>query len=58
MREEYDFSKAPRAYEVPHVAKPQAETGNIADALAMPGIADIGFEPPCVNVGARPADFS
>ena len=31
---------------------------NIADALAMPGSADIEFEPPCVTIGSRPADFS
>lgn len=31
---------------------------NIADALAMPGIADIEFEPPRVTVELRPADFS
>ncbi|WP_137890726.1 type II toxin-antitoxin system Phd/YefM family antitoxin [Ramlibacter sp. 2FC] len=31
---------------------------NIADALAMPGIADIEFEPPRVSIGPRPADFS
>lgn len=31
---------------------------NIADALAMPGIADIDFEPPRVTIDARPADFS
>lgn len=31
---------------------------NIADALAMPGIADIEFEPPQVTIGAQPADFS
>lgn len=30
---------------------------SIADALAMPGAADIDFEPPCVLVGAKPADF-
>lgn len=30
---------------------------NIADALAMPGLADIEFEPPRVQIGARPADF-
>lgn len=30
----------------------------IADALAMPGLADIEFEPPRVDVGIRPADFS
>ena len=30
---------------------------NIADALAMPGIADIEFEPPRVNIQSRPADF-
>lgn len=31
---------------------------NIADSLAMPGVADIEFEPQRVNVGTRPADFS
>jgi prevent-host-death family protein len=31
---------------------------NIADALAMPGIADIAFEPPRVTIQSRPADFS
>lgn len=31
---------------------------NIADVLAMPGIADIEFEPPRVTVEPRPADFS
>lgn len=31
---------------------------NIADSLAMPGIADIEFEPPRVTVEAHPADFS
>ena len=31
---------------------------NIADALAMPGIADIEFEPPRVAIETRPADFS
>ena len=31
---------------------------NIADALAMPGSADIEFEPTCVTIGSRPADFS
>lgn len=31
---------------------------NIADALAMPGMADIEFEPPCATVKSRPADFS
>jgi prevent-host-death family protein len=30
----------------------------IADALAMPGFADIEFDPIRVNVGIRPADFS
>ncbi|MDB5098369.1 MAG: Prevent host death family protein [Cyanobacteria bacterium RYN_339] len=30
----------------------------IADALAMPGIADIEFEPPRFEMGIRPADFS
>ncbi len=31
---------------------------NIADALAMPGAADIEFEPPRATIGARPADLS
>ena len=31
---------------------------NIADALAMPGNADIDFDPPRVTIGARPADLS
>ena len=31
---------------------------NIADALAMPGLADIEFDPPRVSIGLRPADFS
>ena len=31
---------------------------NIADALAMPGIADIEFEPSRMNFEARPADLS
>lgn len=31
---------------------------NIADALAMPSIADIEFEPPRVTIETRTADFS
>ena len=31
---------------------------NIADALAMPGVADIEFEPPRVTIEVRPADLS
>ena len=31
---------------------------NIADSLAMPGMADIDFEPPRANVDIRPADLS
>ena len=31
---------------------------NIADALAMPGLADIEFELPRVTIESRPADFS
>lgn len=31
---------------------------NIADALAMPGVTDIEFDPPRVTIEARPADFS
>ena len=31
---------------------------NIADALAMPGVEDIDFEPPRIQIGSRPADFT
>ncbi|AOV16051.1 prevent-host-death protein [Acidihalobacter aeolianus] len=31
---------------------------NIADALAMPGIADIDFEPPRMTIETKPADFA
>ena len=31
---------------------------NIADSLAMPGMADIDFEPPRANVDIRSADLS
>ncbi|EDJ9088389.1 type II toxin-antitoxin system Phd/YefM family antitoxin [Salmonella enterica subsp. enterica] len=31
---------------------------SIVDALAMPEAADIDFEPSCVSIGAKPADFS
>jgi len=31
---------------------------NIADALAMPEVVDIVFEPPKVNIDIRSADFS
>lgn len=31
---------------------------NIVDALAMPGVEDIAFEPPRVAFITRPADFS
>ena len=30
----------------------------IADALAMPGVEDIEFDPPCLGIDTRPADFS
>lgn len=30
----------------------------IADALAMPRVADIEFDPPRIDIGIRPADFS
>lgn len=30
---------------------------NIADALAMPGIEDIEFNPPRANITTRPAEF-
>jgi prevent-host-death family protein len=31
---------------------------NIADALAMPGVEDIEFDPPRANIDIRPADLS
>ena len=31
---------------------------NIADALPMPGIADIEFNPPCVDIRSQPIDLS
>ena len=31
---------------------------NIADALAMPGIADIEVEPPRVTIKSQPVDFT
>ena len=31
---------------------------NIADALAMPGVGEIEFEPPRVSIAVRPADLS
>lgn len=31
---------------------------NIADVLAMPGLADVDFEPPRVDIAVRPADLS
>ena len=31
---------------------------SIVDALSMPGLADIEFDPPRVNIGIRPADLS
>ena len=31
---------------------------NIADALAMPAMADIEFDPPPLSLGIRPADLS
>lgn len=31
---------------------------NIADALAMPGMADVEFEPPRVRIDHRPVDLS
>ncbi len=32
-------------------------TRSIADALAMPGLADIQFDPPRMNLRLRPVDF-
>jgi len=31
---------------------------NIAASLAMPGIADVEFEPPRTDIGLQPADFT
>lgn len=31
---------------------------NILDALSMPGLADIEFDPPKLDLTVRPADFS
>jgi prevent-host-death family protein len=31
---------------------------SIADALAMPGLTDIEFDPPRVSIGLRPANFT
>jgi len=31
---------------------------SIADALAIPGVAELEFEPPRASIGVRPADFS
>lgn len=31
---------------------------NIADALAMPGVEDIEFDPPRAEIHTQPADFS
>ena len=34
------------------------QRGNIADALAMPEVSDIEFDPPRIAIETRPADFS
>ncbi|HRY87948.1 MAG TPA: type II toxin-antitoxin system Phd/YefM family antitoxin [Rubrivivax sp.] len=41
-----------------HYQRLTRQRRNIADALAMPGIAGIDFEPPRITVEARPADLS
>lgn len=41
-----------------HYQRLTRQRRNIADALAMPGIAGIGFEPPRITVEAQPADLS
>ncbi|CAB3975113.1 prevent-host-death protein [Burkholderia cenocepacia] len=33
------------------------QRSNIADALAMPGVEDIEFAPPRVEIGIKPVDF-
>ena len=43
------------------IAEYQRITGGawkIADALAMPGLEDIEFDPPRVQIGGRPADLT
>ncbi|MCB1589996.1 MAG: type II toxin-antitoxin system Phd/YefM family antitoxin [Xanthomonadales bacterium] len=30
---------------------------NIADVLAVPGLAELDFQPPRIDIGARPADL-
>lgn len=41
-----------------HYQRLTQQRRNIADALAMPGSADIDFEAPRVTIDIRPADFS
>ena len=41
-----------------HYQRLTKQRRNIADALAMPGIADIEFDPPRVTIKPRPVDFS
>lgn len=41
-----------------HYQRLTKQRRNIADALAMPGIADIEFKPPRVTIETAPADFS
>ena len=43
---------------IPHDVVMARMNTKIADALAIPGIADIEFEPPRVTIETRPADFS
>ncbi len=41
-----------------HYQRLTKQRRNIADALAMPGSADIEFEPPLATIEIVPADFS
>lgn len=41
-----------------HYQRLTEQRRNIADSLALPGIADIEFEPPPVTIETPPADFS
>lgn len=41
-----------------HYRKLIGGRGDIVEALAMPGLTEIPFDPPRADIGARPADLS
>jgi hypothetical protein len=41
-----------------HYQRLTGKGGNLLDALSMPGLAEIDFEPPAADIRSRPADFS